>query len=693
MKYLIKEYSLPIINLIAITIASFLLYLDYTSMLQHSATMQIGTITFKQKVAERRYSKQVIWEGLRNNSPVYNFDAIRTEKGSLAVINLSDGSSIELEEESMIIIQQSDQGLDIDFEKGAINAQKSDTENSLNIHSGDTVVALNDGGVNLNRDQSGSELNLNVSSGTAQLMTGGQTSQINSTQAVNVSAGAAEINDKQINLISPAAAKTLVSTEPVTVVFRWSSSKDNSQTLHISRDKNFKNLSFSITASEGTASAELAEGIYYWRVAQNESRSEVRRIAVVREVSPVILRPLNGQQFTFRQTPPDITFKWNGASTATRYTVEISRIKSMSSLYKSVNSHETFISVSGLEPGTYYCRIRAHYNLADGSRVITSPTSSFSLTKSPGLNKPKLFTPLNITQNTQKKQTLFNWQSVSEAKRYRITVKKSTQTLFTTLNSTNYFTYSQSLDPGKYSWNIIAIAADGTESPSSDTGTFKVSSVGKITTRTPSSSSRFKTGDSINFSWNDTNNSNKYLILISKDPLFTTSYKERQISSQFTTFSDLGAGSYYWKVFLLNEEGRRVVSSNSADFTVSGSVNKPTAISPVNTKYPFGTTSVSFQWRPVPDATHYEIEIYQDSFPKSRLIKRATTMSNSYTYNISSVEPGDFYWRVRSIQKSGSVILSTSDFTKEVFSKEPQKEPEKKKHEIEIISPSKIYIE
>jgi hypothetical protein len=134
MKSLIKNTLLPLINLTVIAYSGFLLYNDYSSSIQTSGTVQIGTITFKKKVAERKYTQQVIWEKVENNTPVYNFDSIRTEAGSLAVINLNDGTAIELEEETMVVLQQSQEGLDIDFEQGAISASTSNS--NLNIKSG-----------------------------------------------------------------------------------------------------------------------------------------------------------------------------------------------------------------------------------------------------------------------------------------------------------------------------------------------------------------------------------------------------------------------------------------------------------------------------------------------------------------------------------------------------------------------------
>ncbi|MBN2436465.1 MAG: FecR domain-containing protein [Spirochaetes bacterium] len=693
MKSLIKEYTLPFFNLIAIIIAAFLLYLNYTYTLTHSSTVQIGTIIFKQKIAERRYSQQVIWEGITNNSPIYNFDAIRTDKGALAVIELDNGTSIQLEEETMIIIQQSDLGLDIDFENGSINAQKSDDDSSLNIRSGDTVVAVNDGSLNVNKNADTRDLNLNVSSGTAALNSGGKISQIDSTKIVNISSGEAKIGDKQIILQSPAPAKTFITASPLDINFNWTSSKESTSNLQISKDKNFNNIMYTVPSATGKATARLENGTYYWRVTLNGTNSETRRISVIRETTPVILRPLNGQSFNYTKKPPVIIFKWNGADTATQYTVEIARMESMNTLHKSINSLESFISVSDLQPGKYYCRLKARYALADRKHELLSPVISFTVNQKSQLDAPKLLSPVNTLVNANKKPTVFNWQPVGGAGKYKIAISGSAGPLFSAITTSNYFAYNTLLDPGDYTWSVTAMDTDGAESQLNNSAKFTVSSTGKITTISPSSSSRFKTGEAVNLTWRDENNGNNYLVIISKNSLFATTYRERKVSSRFTTFSDLESGNYYWKVYLLNDDDRRLIASNSDSFSIYGNVVRPIPVSPINTKFPHDTSSISLRWKPVPDATHYEIEIYQESSLISKLLKRATTASTSYSLNIASYAPGSYSWKVRSIQKSGSVIVTSSDFSKEVFTKESLKEPKKKEYKIEILNPSKIYIE
>jgi len=102
MKLSIREYIFFSTAALIICIFSLLFYLDFTS---HSAIGQeriVGLIAFKKQVAQRKYSDQVVWDEIEQTAPVYNNDSIRTADNSEAVVRLSDGSEITINENSMI---------------------------------------------------------------------------------------------------------------------------------------------------------------------------------------------------------------------------------------------------------------------------------------------------------------------------------------------------------------------------------------------------------------------------------------------------------------------------------------------------------------------------------------------------------------------------------------------------------------
>ena len=107
-----------------ITVCSVLLYADYSTRAGAGDAKQIGTITYKKKTAQRKYASQVVWEDLEQNTPVYNNDSIRTADLSEAIVHLGDGTSINIDENSLILLATTGTGINIDFSHGSISANR-----------------------------------------------------------------------------------------------------------------------------------------------------------------------------------------------------------------------------------------------------------------------------------------------------------------------------------------------------------------------------------------------------------------------------------------------------------------------------------------------------------------------------------------------------------------------------------------
>ncbi len=134
------------ISAIIISTFSLLLFLDFTAKIDVGEAREIGTITYKKKVSQRKYGTQVIWESIDQNSPVYINDSIRTAELSQAVIHLADGTSIELDENSMILLAESAGAININFAQGTMYAKRGDITGkdagAVNIVSGGASIPL-----------------------------------------------------------------------------------------------------------------------------------------------------------------------------------------------------------------------------------------------------------------------------------------------------------------------------------------------------------------------------------------------------------------------------------------------------------------------------------------------------------------------------------------------------------------------
>ena len=82
--------------IVGASINSYLFYNNFFRALTKLNEKPIATITFKYKTAQRKFLERVVWDRLRQGSPVYNGDTIHTANLSEATVWFSDGNVMEL---------------------------------------------------------------------------------------------------------------------------------------------------------------------------------------------------------------------------------------------------------------------------------------------------------------------------------------------------------------------------------------------------------------------------------------------------------------------------------------------------------------------------------------------------------------------------------------------------------------------
>ena len=89
----------------------------------------IATITFKYKVAQRKFTDRVVWERLQQNSPLYDQDTIRTSDLASATITFSGGEVLAVHENTMVqIFKSSDGGVRLSVGGGGVDVDTSDSK-------------------------------------------------------------------------------------------------------------------------------------------------------------------------------------------------------------------------------------------------------------------------------------------------------------------------------------------------------------------------------------------------------------------------------------------------------------------------------------------------------------------------------------------------------------------------------------
>ena len=102
----------------------------------------VGIIVFKQRTAQRRFEDRLVWDRLKQNSPLYNGDTIRTIELSEAIITFRDEvSGLIIYENTMIRIFYNDtDGVRVEFTSG--NLEVNSGTASITVTSGSSVITV-----------------------------------------------------------------------------------------------------------------------------------------------------------------------------------------------------------------------------------------------------------------------------------------------------------------------------------------------------------------------------------------------------------------------------------------------------------------------------------------------------------------------------------------------------------------------
>jgi hypothetical protein len=316
-----------------ITASSALLYADFTRKIEAGDLKQIGTITFKREVAQRKYQTQVVWEEVDQNFPVYNNDSIRTSELSEAVIHLNDGTDISIDENSMIMLSTLENAININFEHGSISANRSGISgadiSAINIKSMDATVSIDKGNIQLTQLEN-QELDLTVSDGQAKVKDANGETLVKVNEKALISSDRQETKIVQLsfNLKEPEQDRYFViDTAGIDTEFEWTTEGAlQSITLEIAGDRNFKRIvKRENVTGKNLVVYNLSEGSYFWRLSavNSETRkteySGIGKFNIIYKKPPRIISPLQDEVITHKATFNSVSFKWVDSEKSSRF--------------------------------------------------------------------------------------------------------------------------------------------------------------------------------------------------------------------------------------------------------------------------------------------------------------------------------------------------------------------------------------
>ena len=631
----------------------------------------IATITFKYKTAERKFLDRVVWDRLRQNSPVYNGDTIHTAELSEATVWFTDGTTLDLSENTMAqVFLHVDGTLSADLGEGSLTVGASENGGGIEISSGKVKVALKAGSVLSATKSSGDAVSLSVQKGSAEAA-GGES--ISAGDSVLVDDGVKK--ELPLSMKSPVPnGKFLYHTEDLYPVdFEWKASSGMSKlSLEISSDRNFGRGSSSTgekteqkidVSGLDKVSVSLPKGVYYWRLSDSETQESGNacsgRFQIVQSLKPALVVPADNFSYTYRKQPPSIRFIWLESEAATAYSFAVSKNSDMSSPVIVQRTSSPSIIISTLTEGTYYYQVTPYYVVNNTGLSNPSDIGSFKVEKRGVLLPPSLVTPVDGSfLDKTKKFEVLSWRMEDEPSTYTVSVsrrKNLSEPVIERRTSENFLSISsdelKSLSDGEYFWGVTQTDSEGNVSPLSETRSF-FAVEGEVEQRTvfpPDGYSIWQPllGDT-RFTWKSNLTIPQY-IQIASDAAFSDIVFDSEISGGSFSGAELDIGGYFWRI-----------TTKSAGFTRATEAKRLFVVDelpPPRIEFPSAAKKAvvrpnkpcEFSWTDSAGADYYRVKIYSQG-SEVPLSDENFITGGSVEFDMEDYEEGLYRWEIQSFK-------------------------------------------
>ena len=371
-------FSDSIISILVCTGLALGAYFLHRNLNQRSNSTKgerIGILIVKRNIVQRKLANQIIWEHTAEKKfPLYNQDTVRTGESSSALLRLNDKTEIDLDEDTLLVMDIVNKEANVNFARGSIRIKREEGSaglKELKVHSKNHVVSLDKANLNLKAAENTDKLDVLVNSGKAAILSAeGEEYSVDKNEQISFKEGESEFRKIPISLKSPPDGYRFTFNgkgKKIEQTFQWELEKNTRpEYFEISRSSNFNSILVKRPARGRQIKLSLGEGNYYWRLSffsigvrerQYTSNFKLSLIA-----NNVFLRGFAIQKSEASSQAdlgrPPVSFSWNEIPSADSYILELSRDPNLSRVMESYKRQRSGLNLK-LAVGEYYWRIKA----------------------------------------------------------------------------------------------------------------------------------------------------------------------------------------------------------------------------------------------------------------------------------------------------------------------------------------------
>ncbi len=566
----------------------------------------VGRVADKKNHVKRKNANSFSWSGLSNSDPIFEGDQILTDVDSSAQVQLEKGDTLDIDANSLIVVQTNDGGLTVDLQYGSfVGKIATDTKITV-LNKGQKSELASKAGTELRISSRSRSTDFEVLKGQLKIKSGKQQRTIEKNETLQVeklSKTSEEPDTIDLEAPPPGVAIWKKSDQPIS--FHWKSTgKLHDFKLEISSDASFDKILFSKKHNESGVSSALdtelpmsLDGPFYWRVASQDghTKSVARRISFYKDLAPLLVFPqadqtlsLNFEAFESEQKPASIVMTWQDMAHSEEFQINIATDEQFKKIVKNEKLSALSFEFKNPEVTTYYWRVSGRHH--SRGNAPWSETRRFTVTEQ--------LSPIEQAQ----------------------------------------------LENPSFTYIIPRPLVAQNENSSRE----------RTTTVTPDDPPIIK--------WKTAKNAQKYEVEISEDEKLLNAKKESVTETQFKIKS-VKPGRLFWRVRSQNEKSRSAEPSPVGQIRIM--IPPPETQTPQkvtqksDNKRDLASLSGDFKirWAPLKFAAKYQV---QYSRQENYLGAQELTTSD-FAHILKFKDPGIIFWRVRALASTGEPISDYSD--------------------------------
>ena len=374
--------------LLGMGLSIFLFRVDLENTTKKLEEKPIGSVYRVNRIIQRESSRFFLLDKLERQSPIYKGDLITSAALSELKINLTNGETLELFENTKVLMTvDNEKELGFELHEGEIHVQSMRSNIVIDMIQG----AAGNSDVKITLDprsyadiQASDGVRVKLFQGAAVITRGRDVRPLADGEIIRLDRDGELLPAAPAMMLWPRNGTRLhrSSLGAAPVHFQWSKSKDIKEViLEIAETRDFSALKGNWLTDDDSMEIELAEGNYYWRLYRPgvSAEADYGRLEINYTPGPVAISPANNATVTYSGDTPEISFFWSVSEEADAVLLEaadnpaMNRPRLRQLIKRTEKGYGSFLS-STLGPGEWHWRIYPVYpGGVSGAETLATP--------------------------------------------------------------------------------------------------------------------------------------------------------------------------------------------------------------------------------------------------------------------------------------------------------------------------------